>query len=280
MHRQLSMQVTTLSPESIVLFRNSFSERGMSEHTGRNYASDLSGLLEWSGFPTIPIPDFPRLAAKYLNETRDRMSAKTTERRITSFRSFGKFAGMPDVLADYKGPKPARPIAHPLPEGMRGVELMAQAAQTREHRALIGLCGYNGLRVGESLTVSFSSFNLKDMTLLVRGKGQKERLIPLAERCFELVTPLLIDNMNTPQSRIIALAESSARKAITAIGRRAGICRSVASHDLRMTFGTDLFNRTRNLRLVQEVLGHSSVTTTQNYTLIQINEMREAIDSL
>jgi site-specific recombinase XerD len=235
-------------------------------------------MLEWSGFQEIPTADFPRLAAKYLNETRDAMSAKTTERRITALRAYGKFIGV-TVLEDYKGPKPARSMPHPLPEGMAGVARMAEVAQTNEHRALIGLLGYNGLRVGESLTVSFSSFDLQNMMLLVRGKGQKERLIPLSQRCWELCTPLLIDNMNTPQSRIIALAESSARKAITAIGKRAGICRSVASHDLRHTIATDMLNRTGNLRLVQEFLGHSSITTTQVYTHVELQAMREAMNA-
>lgn len=207
------------------------------------------------------------------------MSAKTTERRITAFRSFGKYYGT-EVLTDYKGPKPARALPHPIPEGMPGVARMAEAAHTKEHKALVGLCGYNGLRIGETLTLSLSSFNLLDMTLLIRGKGQKERAIPLASKCFELMTPLLIENMNTPQSKLIALAESSARKAITVIGRRAGLMRHVSSHDLRHTVATDLMNRTGNVRLVQEFLGHSSITTTQVYTMVEIEEMRMAMNAL
>jgi site-specific recombinase XerD len=163
---------------------------------------------------------------------------------------------------------------------MRGVAMMAEVARTPEHKAIIGLCGYNGLRIGESLTVSFASFDIKDMMLLVRGKGQRERRIPLAEKCFELVTPLLIEHMNYPNSKIVALAESSARKAITMIGKRAGISRRVASHDLRHTVATDLLNRTGNMRLVQEFLGHSSITTTQGYTGVEIDDMREAMNSL
>lgn len=278
MHKRLLTGGTTVSPASIDQFRNSFSEKGMSALTGKNYASDLQGLLRWSGFPMIPIEDFHRLAAKYLNETRDQMSAKTTERRITAFRSFGKYYGVA-VLAEYKGPKPARALPHPLPEGMPGVARMAEVANTREHKALVGLCGYNGLRIGETLTISFSSFDLSNQMLLVRGKGQKERIIPLATKCFDLVTELLIENMNTPNSKIIALAESSARKAITSIGRRAGICRPVASHDLRHTVATDLLNRTGNMRLVQEFLGHSSITTTQTYTMVDLDQMREAMNS-
>lgn len=275
----LSTEGMTVTPESIDLFRSSFSERGMSELTGKNYASDLMGLLRWKGCSMIPMQDFHHAAAMYLNETRDQMSAKTTERRITAFRSFGKFLGIV-VLENYKGPKPARPIAHPLPEGMAGVARMAEQAHTQEHKAIIGLCGYNGLRIGETLTLSLESFNLQEMTLLIRGKGQKERLIPLAQRTFELVTPLLINNIRHPTAKIIALAESSARKAITTIGKRAEICRAVSSHDLRSTFATDLHNRTGDLRLVQEVLGHASVTTTQVYTLVRVDQMRKAMDSL
>lgn len=220
------------------------------------------------------------LAAKYLTETRDDMAAKTTERRLTAFRSFATWLGYHGVLADYVAPKPAKPVPHPLPEGMAGVRRMGEVAYTKEHRAIIGLCGYNGLRISESLGVAFEDFNLVDWELRVRGKGDKERIIPLNPECYKLAEECLIDGIASPKSPIIALGESTARKAVTAMGRRAGICRPVSSHDLRATIATELLARTNNLRLVQVFLGHAHSTTTENYTLVAINQMREGLELL
>lgn len=277
MPKKHSSGETIVSLESIERFRNSYSERGMSHHTGRNYSSDLRGMLMWSQLPTIPTQDFETYAAKYLNETREMAAPKTTERRLTAFRAFGNWVGLDHPLEEYKAPTPGPSIPHPIPEGTPGLRRMADVASTKEHRCLVGLCGFAGLRVGESLAMRLVDFDLREMLLTVRGKGDKSRVVPISPECFEFTNDCLVEGIASPKAPIIAMSDSSARKAIRSMGRRAKLSRPIKSHDLRATFATEVYNKTRDIRLVQMLLGHASVTTTQVYTGRTLAQMREAV---
>lgn len=268
--------VTTLTHGATVQLRNWYIERGMSEKTGKAYESDLRGLLLWANKESISLEDFPAWAAKYLNETRGEKAPKTTERRLTAFRAFGQFAGMGKILEDYKPPTPARSIPRPLPGGMADIDRLAEVANTPQHKAIIGLCGRNALRIEETITIRPCDFNVKENLLTVRGKGDKTRIVPLAPGAFDLCLPLLVEGIRSPKTPLIMLSESAARKAVRSMGKRAGID-DVHSHRLRATLATHLLNSGVNVRVVQMILGHASVVTTEVYTLVSMNNMREAL---
>lgn len=278
MQRKPSHGATTLSPGSIASFHNSYIERGMSNHTGRNYASDLKGLLNWSQLAEIPTTDFPLYGAKYLNEYRGKTSPKTTERRLTSFRAFGRWCGIEGCLVDYKAPKTLKGQPHPIPEGMDGLARMASIARSDEHRAIIGLCGYAGLRIAEALSVRLCDFDLHEMTVTVRGKGDKTREVPVSDKCYALIEPVLVAGMRDPKAPLIHLAESTARKAVTSMGKRAKLKRAISSHNLRATLATHLHDSGVNIRVIQMILGHANVATTEIYTGVAMKQMREAVN--
>lgn len=272
------MPVTTLTLETIDRFRSWCIGRGRSENTVKAYSSDLKEFLKAAGQDeTITCEEYEELAMSWLNLNRMKVSPSTTARRLTSVRSFAKWAGWGKILEDYIAPTPGKPIPHPLPEGLDGVRRMIECAKNHEQAALATLGGFLGLRISESLSVMTTSFDLDEMMLTVRGKGDKTRSIPVSDEAWNYLVPAYALAMNKPDRRLISYKDRFARQIITNLGLRAGLQRKVVSHDLRATFGTAVLDKTNNIRVAQELLGHASVETTQIYTGVGVAQMREAV---
>ena len=278
---------TTLSPEAIARFRNSLCGRGRSENTIRAYESDLTEFLKWAkpklvtGHLTPGVTEivFNAWATTWLNEFRLTLAPKTTARRLTSLKAWAKWARWTaEELDEYKAPVPGKPIAHPIPEGITAVLAMAEAARNDRQRALVALCGLCGLRVAEALAVTPSCFNTGEMKLTVRGKGDKERTVPVSARAWELISPALLDAVLDNHATVVGYHDRFARTVLTNLGRKAGVSRRVASHDLRATFGTAVYDGTLDLRVTQELLGHASSKTTEGYTGVKFEKMRAAAE--
>lgn len=206
------------------------------------------------------------------------MSPKTTGRRLTSLRVFGKWAGLVNPLTDYIAPTPGRSIPHPIPEGVEGLNRMIASAKNIEQAAIIGLCGFAGLRIGEALTVSTDSIDLPYMTLTVRGKGDKTRTVPLSHHAWSTISSAYVMAAVKPDKKLVSYQDRFARRIVTQLGKRASLARPVSSHDLRATFATAVYDQTPNLRLVQELLGHSSSSTTETYTGVLNSQLRSAVE--
>jgi integrase/recombinase XerC len=272
--------VTTLTRESIEQHRSWLTAQAASPHTARCYHSDLMGfLMDNPAAEGMEIRD-PRLEFKamdWLNEGRKVWKPKTTQRRRTALRSFAKYLGHPEFLALYRTPTAARGDAHPIMGGVDAINKMIIAAQTPQHRCLIALCGLAGLRVNEAVTVGASDVNVELRMLTVHGKGAKDRYVPISSRAWPWVLSAYSAALLGGYKPLVPMAERTARQAITTIGKRAGLGH-VASHDLRMTFGTAAYAATKDLRVVQELLGHASSKTTETYTGISTAAMRAAVE--
>lgn len=238
-------------------------------------------LLRFAKTDELSIEDFVPTSLSWLNATRKKVSPKTTERRIISINSYLRFAGLGDSL-DYKAPKPAKPVPHPLSGGMDDVRLMLKMSHRAHHRALIVLCGFMALRVNEAVTVEVKDFDLDSRRLRFRGKGDVERIVPIPEAAIQplLVAICAARVRENGDQRVVPLGNGTARQYITRCGKKAGINRPVSSHDLRSTVATELLNRGVNIRVVQEVLGHASVVTTERYTAVTSRGMADAVNSL
>lgn len=270
--------VTTLTPAAIAHFRQSCIARGRSENTAKAYATDLKMFLQAVGESEVVMEEYEDLAASWLNMTRRDAAPKTTIRRLTSLRAFASWAKWPSVLEDYIAPKAGRPIPHPLPEGMDGVRRMIEVAEGYDQVAMVALGGFAGLRISEILECKVGDFDLETRVLRILGKGLKERFVPIGEEAWDyLAAPLVIASGRDSQ-RLVEYGDSFARQIIQRLGRKAELRRPVASHDLRSTFATELLNKTGNIRVVQELLGHASVTTTEGYTGVEMRQMREAVE--
>ena len=208
---------------------------------------------------------------------RRKVSPKTTGRRLTSLRAFAKWAGWGSVLDDYDAPTAARSMPHPLPEGMDGVRRLIVMAANDHQRCLVTLCGMVGCRVAEALEVRASDFNLQSHTLTIHGKGDKQRIVPVSNTAWAYLTEGIVRSFATGTT-LVDLQDRRARKVISILGVRAGLQRTISSHDLRATFGTHVYDKTKDIRLVQELLGHANSSTTEIYVGVTQSALREAVE--
>lgn len=153
---------------------------------------------------------------------------------------------------------------------------MMDGARTAEQKALCVLIGLLGLRVSEALGCEFDHFDLNNMTLTVRGKGDKTRTIPVSDEVWEHLIDRVAELRRSRTERFVTYTDRGARKALTVLGEKVGLTRHVSSHDLRATFATAAYDKSLDLRAVQELLGHASSQTTEVYTGVQMLTMREA----
>lgn len=271
--------VTTLSPETIDRFRSWCIARGRSQNTVRAYTSDLREFLKAVGDPsTVKMEEYEELAMSWLNLERMRKSPKTIGRRLTSLRQFARWAEIRDPLPDYLAPKPGRAVAHPLPELADGIVRMIECAKNPQQKALVGLCGFAGLRIGEALSFHSDSIDVHDMYATVRGKGDKTRVVPLSPQAWSTVSTAYVYALQAGGGPLVGYKDRFARKIITNLGVAAKLQRHVSSHDLRATFATCAFDHTLDLRVVQELLGHSNSSTTEIYTGVGMTKMRNAVE--
>lgn len=277
-----SQKVTTLTLESIEQFRSSLSVRGHSTQTTKAYSTDLRVLLAEVEMEEITQEELQEVGSNWLTGNRKVVAVKTTQRRLTSLRAWCRWAGWGPLFADYVSPTAAPGVPHPLPEGMDGIESLIAVARREEQKALIALCGMCGLRVHEALATKASDFNLETMELKVLGKGSKERWVPVSTRAWEvLANSVTRAFLNNPfDSRVVPMQDRFARRVITNLGTKAGLKRSIASHDLRATFATELYNATLDKKLVQDILGHSSGDTTDVYILRDRQQKHEGVEKL
>ena len=259
---------------SISAFADHLAMNGMSENTIRSYRTALTDLVLCVDLAQ----PLEAQAARYLTARRGIWSPKTTVCRLTAFRSYAKWAGEPAFLASYKAPTPPRPIPHPIPEGIDGVLRMLAHTKTPTHAALVAFTGLLGLRVGEARSVTLASVNELERTLTIRGKGDRSRTIPISTHAWDAIRPAL--RLAAPFRPIVDLPDRTARQALTSLGKRAGLTRRISSHDMRATLATAAYNGTRDLRVVQELLGHASSSTTECYTQVSQQAMRGALEGV
>lgn len=267
---------TTLTLESIDRFRNWCIGRGLAENSVKGYTTDLRMLLRHYDLTEIPSDLFQLYGTKWLNETRAQAAPKTTGRRLTSLKVFAKYAKWENELGEYRAPKPSKSRAKPLPERLEGLIRMEQAASNYEQQAMVAATGYVGLRIGEALACHIDWFDLRRMLLTVRGKGDKERIVPISPRAWEGLQVAYIHAMQE-DGYLIGYEDRAARKALTMLGRKAGISVHVSSHAMRATYATIMSENGVPIRVIQELLGHASMNTTEVYTEVTSKALHMAV---
>ena len=274
-------RAASFNTASIAAFRLRLGLQGKAENTLKAYCSDLSLFLAESGMDEIPLEELEDMAMAWLQIARHRKkAAKTINRRVTSLKAWAAtMAGMV-ILQEYRGPESAPGIPHPLPEGIEGITRMIEAARRPTHKALVALCGLAGCRVSEALTIRPSNIDGREMVLrIIYGKGDKERYVPISYKAWDVLLWPVVNNLGSDEP-LVPFAERFARKIVTELGLRAKLSRHVASHDLRMTFATSIYDATGDMVVVQKLLGHANLATTQGYVGIEFQKMRDAVNRI
>lgn len=153
-----------------------------------------------------------------------------------------------------------------------------RVASTPEQATLVASIGFIGLRVAEALSFHYSWLDAQSMILRVRGKGDKERFVPVSPRAWDAISTAYIHAMTSPNGMLINYQDRSARKCITNLGRKAGLRRAISSHDLRATYATIMSDNGVPIRVIQELLGHANLASTEIYTGAGMSSLKNAVN--
>ncbi|TWI58747.1 tyrosine recombinase XerD subunit [Pseudomonas duriflava] len=264
-------------------------EKGLSEHTRSAYQNDLSQFDAWLGEQGISLENAGRdRLLDHLAWRLDRgYKARSTARFLSSVRSFYRYAVRegwveqdPTLQVDL--PKLGAPLPKSLSEA--DVEALLAAPDTDDplgmrDRTMLEVLYATGLRVSELVGLTLQQLNLRQGSLRVFGKGNKERLIPLGEEAIAWLERYLREARGAlqnglatdvlfPSLRGTEMTRQTFWHRIKLHAQTAGIDKPLSPHTLRHAFATHLLNHGADLRTVQMLLGHSSLSTTQIYTHI------------
>jgi integrase/recombinase XerD len=272
-------------------------ERGLADTTIASYAHDLQqyiGYLAESGVVTARNATRTHVHGFLARQTAAGHVAATRARRLATLRGFHRFVvleGLAETspLEGLRGPKRGRvlPSVLSVPEIER--LMAAPAADTplgQRDRAGLELVYSSGLRVSEACSLPIEALDRRNALVRVSGKGNKERLVPVGRAALDAVEAYLGDGRirlargrQVPVLLLNARGAGLSRMGFWKILRQhvcaAGIDRHVSPHTLRHTFATHLLEGGADLRVVQELLGHADIGTTQIYTLVDRRYLNE-----
>ncbi len=279
-------------------------ERGLAANTLSSYRRDLrryAEFLEQSGVTDLEAVT-EQLVGGFLVRLREGdadhppLGATSAARTVVAVRGFHKFAvrdGLVhvDPASGVKPPTPAKrlPKALPLADVEAILEASGAAGTTLALRdkALLEVLYGTGARISEAVGLDVDDLDLTDGAVRLRGKGSKERIVPVGSYARAAVDAYLVrgrpelvaTGSGTPAMFLNArggrLSRQSAWTVLAKAADRAGVTRDVSPHTLRHSFATHLLDGGADVRVVQELLGHASVTTTQIYTLVTVDNLRE-----
>ena len=279
-------------------------ERGLAANTLSSYRRDLrryeeyldqQGVTDLDGVTESTVSSF-LVRLREGDADHPPLSATSAARTVVAVRGFHRFAvadglATADPAAAVKPPAPAKRLPKALP--LSDVEAILEEAGRAgtvlalRDRALLEVLYGTGARISEAVGLDVDDLDLVDGTVLLRGKGGKERLVPVGSYAREAVASYLVrgrpelvaTGKGTPALFLNArggrLSRQSAWTVLTRAAERAGVTRDVSPHTLRHSFATHLLDGGADVRVVQELLGHASVTTTQVYTLVTVDNLRE-----
>jgi len=277
-------------------------EKGLSKNTISAYRRDLDKFVSYLEANDLDLQQIDHAEIdKFLGWLRgsggnNPSSESSNSRVIVTIRNLFKFIStgsrVPNPLQDYSPPK----IPKRLPKALKIEEILRllEASKFGEdplafrNNALLEILYATGGRITEIVDLEISNISeiAETFTLKLTGKGGRERVVPIGnfarsslEKYLTLGRPTLVKNKKSNRvflnSRGSALSRQSAWEIIVTCAERAKIESHVTPHAIRHSFATHLLDGGADIRVVQELLGHSSVTTTQIYTLVTIDKLRE-----
>ena len=266
----------------------------LSEHTTVAYRRDLATLLTfWAeqgvGLEEAALED-SWLYVKYLSKTR-RLSEASVNRMISSARSFYDYLlkqervyTNPFALITQKRAQSRLPTTLTEDEVQALLALEAPDFNSRRARMLFGLLYDTGCRIGEAVTIQTEDIDLENRRILIVGKGNKQRFVFFGARVQEELKTYLILKEKVVQSPYLFPSNTGKQLPFSTISSmfaeyrtKMGWQKEFTPHVLRHSFATHLLDRGADIRLVQELLGHASISTTQIYTHVSQARLKRVV---
>lgn len=269
-------------------------ERGLARNTLAAYRSDLRGVGAWLGRRGRPLGSATRLDLLDWLADQATSPSRTVARRLSALRRFYAWRlreglSLEDPTARLESPRLGRRLPQSLSE--REVEALLDAPDPDDplgarDRTMLEVLYATGLRVSELVGLRVDQVNLRQGVVRVTGKGAKERLVPLGEAAQDALAAFLSGaRLEILGARTAAAAfptrrgEAMTRQAfwlrLRRHAARAGITRHLSPHTLRHAFATHLLEHGADLRVVQMLLGHSDISTTQIYTHVARERLKQ-----
>jgi len=271
-------------------------ERGLSSNTLAAYRADLVALARWLTARHVALPKTGRadlmdfIAARVHGGARPR----STARQLSSFRRFFRYLIREGLIAEDPTAQIAMPkIGRSLPRSLSEAEVEALLAAPavadplgHRDRTMLEVLYATGLRVSELVHLKLGQVNMNQGVIRVLGKGNRERLIPLGEEAVRWLktfidgarADILLDRSTDflfPTRRGDRMTRQAFWHIIKRYARKAAVDRDLSPHTLRHAFATHLLNHGADLRVVQMLLGHSDLSTTQIYTHVARERLKE-----
>jgi integrase/recombinase XerD len=268
-------------------------ERGLAANTRLAYRMDLAqftGYLRRRKIGQLNSLTRQDITDYLLDQRKRGLSARSVARQLAALRMFHRFLVREkllsaDVTQMIDTPKLWRALPNTL--DYRDVEALLDTPNTRtklglRDRAMLELMYATGLRVSEVSKLTLHELNAEAGFLRTTGKGSKERIVPVGKQAVEWVTRYLTEVRNgTTRSEVFlstrgqAMSTKTIWHLIKKYARKAGITKPLSPHTLRHSFATHLLNNGGDLRVIQELLGHADISTTQVYTHVDQQRLKE-----
>jgi len=274
-------------------------ERNVSKHTLRAYERDLK---DFSGYCNSAPKNIDMIDIRgFISEEINRGKSKTTvSRKLATLRSFFSYLYQEGYIKINQAklvPTPKTPRHLPNFLSVDDVFNLVQAPEgigllPVRDRAILELLYSSGLRVSEVAGLNIDDLNMREGMVKVRGKGKKERVVPIGNKALDALRSYLVERKLFKRKKSIPdsdnafflnrdggrLTDRQIRRIVVKYARAIGIDGQIGPHALRHTFATHLLFGGADLRVIQELLGHSSLSTTQKYTHLDIGHLIDVYD--
>lgn len=272
-------------------------ERGLSPNTVKAYTADIEGFYEFLRHRGVTLRDASSSdISDYIISVSDYLSKRSQARLLSSLNSFfdylvseGERKDNPSSAVD--SPKLGKYL--PVVLSVEEVRAILKAAPNERDRAILEVLYGCGLRVSEVCSLKISEVYLKDMFVKVMGKGSKERLVPMApSTASDIMDYLSVRPESDAGCEDVlflnrfgrALSRVAVFKMVKSVALVAGVDKNLSPHTFRHSFATHLIENGADLRVVQEMLGHESILTTEIYTHVDSatwqREIKEIISTV
>jgi len=268
-------------------------EKAVSSHTLRAYRKDLEIFFDYAktepeGIDMIDVRGF------VAEQIKGGMNKTTVGRRLSCIRSFFKFLHREGYIKS----NPAKLVSNPkvpklLPRFLSVDEVFSLVEKPEgigfipvRDKAILELLYSSGLRVSELSGLNIEDLNIKESLIKIRGKGKKERIVPVGSKAIDALKSYMIERMllkskdkalflNRMGTR---LTDRGVRRIVVKYARDLAMYGQISPHTMRHTFASHLIQGGADLRVIQELLGHSSLSTTQKYTHLDITHLMDIYD--
>jgi integrase/recombinase XerC len=275
-----------LNRYALVLLDN----KGLSGETYRAYLGDIRHFISFITERQVSLPD--RLMVRsYMLNLRSHYSRTSVNRKLSAIKGFFDFVMRAIEL-------PMNPFGHvrslrhreSLPQFLSHDEVfdLINAVFDPRDRAILELLYSTGIRVGEAETMKCCDVDVQKGFIMVTGKGSKQRYVPVGNRALSAITSYLrTRGINDPiycteplflNSRGFPMRSRSIRRIIYQWALQASLARHVSPHVIRHTFASHMLDAGADLRSIQEMLGHASLSTTQRYTHLSVDKLMDVYD--